>query len=215
MAVSRRSVLAALGLSALPLSAQAEPDRSGRGPLRFIGVFTPHGRAYEYYRPGPDFDLGYEGSVLAPFDAPETYGESFKDRLLVLDGIDLAAGIEVGTVGHDASRVILTGSGADGSNASIDQFLAVDQGLGASTPHTSLVLGVGFEGTEIGVNISYARGGTPIPKLIDPSQVFDELFGAALTGEHADALRTRRALERSVLDVVAADLQGLFAALVL
>lgn len=207
-AVSRRSVLAALGLSALPLGASAEAS-GARPPLRFIGVFTPHGRAYEHYRPGPDFDLRREGSVLAPFDSPEEYGESFRDRLLVLDGVDLAAGIEVGTVGHEASRVILTGSGADGRNASIDQFLAVEQGLGAPTPHTSLVLGVGSEGTELGVNISYAEGGTPIPKLIDPERVFDELFGAALTGERADALRARRALERSVLDVVARDLQGL------
>ena len=39
--------------------------------------------------------------------------------------LSLAAGIETGTVGHDASRVILTGSGSKGKNASIDQFLAV------------------------------------------------------------------------------------------
>lgn len=207
--MTRRSVLAALGLGVLSGGVRAQPTEAARGPLRFLGVYTPHGRAYEYYRPGPAFDLSYEGSVLAPFDSPGDYGESFKNRLLVLDGVDLAAGIEVGTVGHEASRVILTGSGATGKNASIDQFLAVDQGLGAPTAHTSLVLGVGSDGTEIGVNVSYAEGGTPVPKLIDPEQVFDELFGAALTGERADALRARRALERSVLDIVASDLKGL------
>jgi hypothetical protein len=170
-----------------------------------VGVYTPHGRAHEYWKPGPDFDLRGPNSALEPFDSEEVYGESFKDRLLVLDGVDLAAGIEVGTVGHEAARVILTGSGANGSNASIDQFLAVERGLGASTPHTSLVLGVGSEGTEIGVNLSYASGGTPIPKSIDPEKLFDELFGEAIGGERAEALRARRALERSVLDLVKDD----------
>jgi hypothetical protein len=187
---------------------EQRPARDG-GPLRFIGVFTPHGRAYELYRPGPNFDIRYPGCVLAPFDAKEVYGESFKDRLLVLDGVDLAAGIEVGTVGHDASRVILTGSGADGTNASIDQFLAVERGLGNTTSHTSLTLAVGSEGSEIGVNVSYAAGGSPVPKVIDPEKVFDELFGAALTGERGEALKRRRAMERSVLDVVSKDLKKL------
>lgn len=205
----RRTFLAALGLSGASIAWANTASAEAGPPRRFIGVFTPHGRAHELWQPGPAFDLTYEGCILKPFDDAETFGESFRDRLLVLDGVDLAAGIEVGTVGHEASRVILTGSGADGKNPSLDQYLAVDQGLGASTAHTSLVLGVGYEGSEIGFNISYATGGTPIPKLIDPAKVFDELFGAALTGERADALRARRALEMSVLDVVSRDLGSL------
>ncbi|HEU4581391.1 MAG TPA: hypothetical protein VFS67_24205, partial [Polyangiaceae bacterium] len=38
-------------------------------------------------------------------------------------------------MGHEGARALLTGSAADGSNASIDQFLALERGLGAGTPH--------------------------------------------------------------------------------
>jgi len=178
-------------------------------PLRFVGVYTPHGCAYELYKPRAGFDIAYDNCTLAPFDDPKSFGKSYKDRLLVLDHVDLSAGMEVGTVGHDAPRVILTGSGAHGKNASIDQYLAVEQGLGRSTPLTSLVLGIGDARSDIGSNISYAAGGTPLPKLIDPSEVFDELFGKPLTGQARAALERERRLGRSVLDFLQTDLQQL------
>jgi hypothetical protein len=178
-------------------------------PLRFVGVYTPHGCAYELYKPGPEFDIGYTQCTLAPFDDPGTFGKSYKERLLVLDHVDLSAGMEVGTVGHDAPRVILTGSGAHGKNASVDQYLAVEQGLGRSTPITSLVLGVGDARSDIGSNISYANGGTPVPKLIDPAEVFDELFGKPLTGQARAELEHERRNKRSVLDFLRTDLAEL------
>jgi hypothetical protein len=182
---------------------------AGRGPLRFIGVFTPHGCAHELWKPGPDFDLRYPGCTLAPFDAPDRFGRSFKDRLLVIDGLDLAAGIEVGTVGHDASRVILTGSGVNGKNPSVDQYLAFEKTLGADTPHTSITLAVGDDLTDLGKNISYSAGGSPVPKWIDPAQLFDELFGGPLTEQGRQELALLRARQRSVLDFVRGDLQRL------
>jgi hypothetical protein len=177
-------------------------------PKRFIGVYTPHGRAHELWQPREGFDIAYEGSVLAPFDDTVRYGQSFRERLLVLDGIDLSAGIEVGTTGHDGSRVILTGSGADGKNASLDQFLAVEHGVGAETPHTSLVLGVGSDSTEVGLNLSWARGGTPLPKWIDPARVYAELFGSPL-GARKEELEHARRAGKSVLDRVRGDLARL------
>lgn len=215
---SRRRFLCALGAGAAFAvfgggAAGAEARGAARPrPRRFIGVYTPHGRAHELWQPRVDpsnpaiFDIAYPESSLAPFDDAATFGQSFKDRLLVLDGVDLAAGIAVGTTGHDGPRVILTGSGGDGKNPSIDQFLAVEQGLGAETPHTSLVLGVGNDQSNIGSNISYAAGGTPLPKWIDPAQTFSELFGASLTGAGREQLERERRLGRSVLDVVRGDL---------
>jgi hypothetical protein len=220
--LSRRRFLAALGVTGAwlsreapafaeqppcPCSSSAAGRKAGR-PLRYVGVFTPHGRAHELWQPGADFDLAYPGSSLRPFDDAAGYGRSFRERLLVLDGIDLSAGIEVGTTGHDGSRVILTGSGADGKNASLDQFLAIEQGLGADTPHTSLVLGVGNDSPEVGWNISWSRGGTPVPKWIDPTRVFAELFGSPL-GARQDELVEQRRLGKSVLDRVRADLAQL------
>ncbi len=213
----RRHFLAALGMSTAWLAAGAErradakPSATPSGrPLRFIGVYMPHGRAHELWQPGQDFDLGYENCVLAPFDDAKSYGRSFKSELAVLDGVDLAAGIAVGTVGHDAPRVIFTGSGADGKTPSIDQYLAVEKGLGADTPHTSLVLGVGNDGSEIGNNVSWSRGGTPVPKWIDPARVFAELFGSALGAKREELERERR-VGKSVLDRVRSDLGSLAA----
>jgi Protein of unknown function (DUF1552) len=213
MRVSRRRFLAALGVTgsflARETQSRAEAAKAPTGgPRRFIGIYTPHGRAHELWQPRANFDIGYEGSTLAPFDDAKTYGKSFRERLLVLDGIDLSAGIEVGTTGHDGSRVILTGSGADGKNASLDQFLAVEHGLGNDTSHTSVTLGVGSDSTDVGQNISWSRGGTPVPKWIDPSRVHAELFGAPL-GARKEELEHARRAGKSVLDHVRADLARL------
>lgn len=194
--------------STSPTAALGRSRRTGQ-PLRFIGVYTPHGIAHEHYLPRDDFDFSYEHAVLAAFDDEKTYGKRYKSSLTLLDGVDLTAGIEVGTVGHDAPRVILTGSGAGGKNASIDQFLAVEHGLGADTLHTSLVLAVGSDDSGLGFNVSYAAGGTPLPKQIDPRALFDDLFGGPLTGKGAAQLDADRQLGRSVLDFLSSDLERL------
>jgi hypothetical protein len=213
MRIERRTFLAALGASIAGMQtvrANAAISRATERPMRFIGVYTPHGRAHELWQPRAGFDLRFDDSILAPFDDAAKLGKSYKDRLLVLDGIDLSAGITVGTSGHDGPRVILTGSGANGKNPSIDQYLAVECGLGAETQHTSLVLGVGEEQPDIGSCISYGPGGTPLPKWIDPKQTFAELFGAPIAGGREEVER-QRALGQSVLDVARADLARLAA----
>jgi hypothetical protein len=208
--VPRRSFLAALGVTGSFLARESAGWAAAPSPAprRYIAVYTPHGRAHELWQPRAGFDIAYEGSTLAPLDDAASYGKSFREQLLVLDGIDLSAGIEVGTTGHDGSRVILTGSGADGKNASLDQFLAVERGLGADTAHTSLVLGVGSDSTEVGQNLSWSRGGTPVPKWIDPARVYSELFGTPL-GMRAEELEQGRKAGHSVLDGVRADLARL------
>lgn len=194
----------------------AEPDSPASVPppraRRFIGVYAPHGVARELWLPGPGFDLRYENCSLQPFDDPEGLGQSLRDRIVVIEGLDLSAGIEAGTVGHEGARVILTGSAADGDNPSIDQFLAVERGLGAPTPHSSLVLAVGNNGTDIGSNISYLGGGRPVPKLVDPSVVYDSLFGELILPadpEAAARVRAQRAMKKSSLDFLGAELAAL------
>jgi hypothetical protein len=180
-------------------------------PLRFIAVFVPHGVIEPLWRPGANFDLRYEHATLAPFDDPQKYGRSFRDQLIVVDGVDLSAGIAGQTVGHDAARVILTGSSAFGRNSSLDQYLAVEQGMGADTPLDSLVLGVGDAGSKLGTCISYARGGSPIPKLIDPVETHRVVFGASTSGDPSSAQRVARetAQRRASLDLLTAELREL------
>jgi hypothetical protein len=177
-----------------------------------VGIYAPHGRALEYWVPGPGFDLRYEHCSLQPFDDAQRFGRSFREQIVVIEGLDLSAGIESGTVGHEGARALLTGSAADGSNASLDQFLALERGLGASTPHSSLVLGVGNDQTDIGSNISYLVGGRPVPKRIDPSEVYDRVFGELIVpGDAAAAARVRaqRQQQRSSLDFLDGQLQAL------
>jgi hypothetical protein len=228
VSLSRRGFLrgAAFGIGLSPLLGAVVGAASLAGDLdapavprrarRFIGVYAPHGIAREFWLPGPGFDLRYENCSLQPFDDPERVGVSLRDRILVIEGLDLSAGIEAGTVGHEGARVMLTGSAADGDNASIDQFLAVERGLGAATPHSSLVLAVGNTGTDIGSNISYLAGGRPVPKLVDPSVVYDSVFGELiLPADPAAAakVRAQRALKKSSLDFLGAEIAALSARL--
>jgi hypothetical protein len=212
--LTRRAFLSALGASGALCGferASGTPvSRTSGRPLRLVCVYMPHGRAHELFQPRDGFDIAFPDATLGPFDDPGTYGRSFKNELLVVDGVDLSAGIAVGTTGHDAPRAIFTGSGADGKNPSVEQFLADEQGLGAETPHTSVVLGVGNDASDIGSNVSWARGGTPIPKWIDPAQTFAELFGTPLGAKKEELERERKA-GKSVLDAVRADLARLAA----
>src|SRR6185295_8308161 len=99
-----------------------------------------------------------------------------------------------------------------GDNASLDQFLAVERGLGASTPHSSLVLGVGNDGTDIGSNISYLAGGRPLPKRIDTGEVYDRVFGELILPADAQAaarVRAQREQQRSSLDFLNEQLEAL------
>src|SRR5207245_1936838 len=106
---------------------------------------------------------------------------------------------------------ILTGSGLAGDyplNESLDQFLAVTKGLGASTPFSSVVLSVGDTRTRPGNVVSYARGGVPLPKIHDPAAVYKMLFASlALAGDPAGmaALERSRLADRSVLDYLKKD----------
>src|SRR4051794_1439483 len=96
---SRRAFLAALGAGAasLPffkLLEHSAVDAQAAGlPLKFIGIYYPHGLSRELWalRSGESessFDITYQNCSLQPFDDPATYGKSFKNRILVVEGID-------------------------------------------------------------------------------------------------------------------------------
>ncbi|MEP7053108.1 MAG: DUF1552 domain-containing protein [Pseudomonadota bacterium] len=213
--ISRRAALTALGAGATlaALFPRVDSLRAASAPAKyFIGVYMPHGMAREFWVPKPGFQIAYEGSSLAPFDDAAAYGRSFRDQIVALEGLDLTAGLRASTVGHDASRVILTGSGTNGQNASIDQFLAVEQGLGRETPLSSLVLGVGSAEPALQWCISYAKGGTALPKIISPLASFRRAFGQFLVDPDpaavARAAREQR-LGKSLLDYWTADLAEL------
>ena len=207
---SRRSFLRAVGAGAvaLPFYRLLE-DHFAKAygetlPLRFIGVYHPHGIAAELFAmqyagnfpsgapsgvtdtvttsggvtSSTNFNITYANCALQPFDDAATYGKSYKNKVTIIEGIDHLSNAN----GHDSAGTIFTGSTIDASalkpaNSSIDQFLAVENGLGAATPITSIQLGVGDNGTQSGTTLSYSKGGIALPKIPDPVQAYTALFG--------------------------------------
>lgn len=228
---TRRSFLRAVGAAAtaLPFYQLLEDSfahAAGEAlPLKFLTISHPHGMAAEYWgmraASSPDiaieglssrgsdtetaFDIAYPNCSLQPFDDPATYGKSFKDRLLLVEGLDLASD------GHDAAASILTGSSLNGTvpkNSSLDQYLSVEMGLGAATRKSNVVLGVGEPNTHPASTLSYSAGGVGIGKIISPFEAFDYLFsGFVPPSDQAgqDALKRRNALGQSVVDYVRED----------
>jgi len=220
--LSRRQLLKAglIGGASLPLmralSGSVVYAQAPSTLKNFICIYHPHGIAAEYWAwkngdTETSFDLSYANCSLQPFDDAQTYGKSFKDKLLIIEGIDHLSNAN----GHDSAATILTGSRIDGKkpqNASLDQVLAVDKGLGSDTPVTSISLGVGNDATDSGLTLSFGPGGAPLPKIIDPVQAFDLLFGnLAVPNDptaQAAAARKRKA-GQSILDFIRGEVADL------
>jgi hypothetical protein len=70
---------------------------------------------------------------------------------------------------------------------------------------TSISLGVGNDATDSGVTLSYGPGGAPLPKIIDPLQAFDVLFGNLVVSSDpgaAAAVAHKRKVGQSILDFI-------------
>ena len=222
---SRRAFLRGLGtgVAALPFLRVVEQSYARAAgeelPQRFIGIYHPHGIAAEHFTmresdTETSFDLGYEDCPLQPFDDADTYGKSFKDKIIAIEGIDLLSD----TNGHNSAGTILTGSrivdGAGGrpESSSLDQFLAVEQGLGDATLVTSVALAVGNKELSARETLSFGAGGAPLSKIIDPVLAFDFLFKQALVGSDPAALAAaerQRRLGQSLIDFVNDDVKRL------
>jgi Protein of unknown function (DUF1552) len=184
--ITRRGLLGAAAAGAAAFSLPRLLERAAIAtaadqPLNFICLYHPHGISAEFWamRAGDtetSFDIAYDKCSLQPFDDAATYGKSFKNKILAIEGIDHLSNAN----GHNSAGTILTGSRIDGNqkpaNSSLDQFLAVEKGLGAMTPVTNISLGVGINVAEAGYTLSFGQGGAPLPQIIDPVQAFNVLF---------------------------------------
>ncbi len=222
----RRAFLRSLGVgvAALPFvrlveNSYAQSDGDAP-PLRFIGVYHPHGISAELFtmqdgETATNFSLTYANSPLQPFDDAATYGTSFKDKVVIIEGIDLLSD----TNGHNSAGTILTGSrivgGSTGGlpeNSSLDQFLAVENNLGDPTLVPSIALGVGNKELSGRETLSFGTGGVPVSRIIDPVLAFDFLFKSAIVGSDPTALAQadrQRQLGLSIIDFVNDDVNRL------
>lgn len=223
---NRRSFLRALGAGAIALpfyrllENSAVYAQSAATPMRYLSVLHVNAAASPLFlrRDGEtetDFDIAYDGCVLKCFDDPATYGVSFKDKMIAIEGMDLAVAMANGTGGHSAGPGVFTGATPlKPENSSIDQFLAVEHELGASTRLSSIALGVGYDTPDWG--IVFAKGGVLLQKIIDPSQTWDTLFAGIVVGDDpvalAEAARKRR-LGGSLLDYIKSDINRTYSRL--
>ncbi len=150
---------------------------------------------------------------LQPFDDAATYGKSFKDKILLIEGIDLLSNAN----GHDTAGTILTGSRIDRRRRSRRTRRSISSwrssGISARPPRSPASRsGVGNDATESGTTLSFGPGGAPLPKIIDPVQAFNMLFANYVPtndpAAQAAALR-HRALGQSVVDFVKGDINRL------
>ncbi len=230
MSATRRSFLRAVGagfaasplLPFLRILEDSVAHAAGETPpLRFLTMYHPHGVAAETWTMrGADSETNFDLTFTEPASGaicPLQPLDRHKSRLLIVEGIDLLSN----TFGHNSAGTILTGSRINASlhrtgNSSLDQFLAVEHGLGKATRVTSIELAVGTDNAVTGETLSYGAGGVPLPKIIDPVQAFDRLFGGLVLSDdpatRAAALRDQR-LGKTMVDFLNADARRLKARL--
>lgn len=218
---SRRNFLRGLGTavvlpfleSALPREARAAEAASA--PLRFMTFHIPIGVNREAWAPSgteTDWKLGASQEPLA----------ALKNDVCLITGIS-NSGQKSGSAGHTCNAAtFLTArdvpSGIKSMGTSADQMIAAS--LKGKTRFGSVELGTSIlnenPNAEPGYDpvlkdhLSWADG-TPLPKDINPSSVFDRLFAGITSEPQVDqaAVARRRHYGQSVIDAVRADAQAL------
>lgn len=211
--IRRRAFLAGAGtLIALPLLEASLPTtRQARAEStpprqRFMTFHFPIGVNREAWAPTgteTNWTLGASQVSLAPH----------KNDICILRNVDNAGDLSGSAHTGKVATFLTAGNAPRGTVAmdtSADQKIAA--ALQGKTPFRSLELGTSIlrenPNQEAGYDpvlkdhLSWSNG-TPLPKEINPSLLFDRLFAAGPGGPEAIALR--RTLDRSVLDAVRND----------
>ncbi len=221
-AVSRRLLLGGgatlLGLplleSLLPRSVRAQ---SQPAPVRLVYIYLPNGLDMATFRPataGASYELSPMLQGLA----------EWKSDFSVVTGLENFNAKPDGPGDHAAgTSSFITCAHANKSETDVKLGISADQvaaqRFGSQTRLPSLQLGIdGGGGTgncDSGYSCAYARNiswsdaVTPLPKIVDPLQAFNQLFEGYDAGASATEAAKRRAYEKSVIDFVLADVDGL------
>jgi hypothetical protein len=225
--LSRRTVLRGAGAAiALPLLEVMAPCRlasasgTSETPLRLIFLNVPNGIHMQTWTPtgeGNTFEL-------APTMQPL---ENLKRYVTVFTGLTLDGARDHGDGAGDHARSgasFLTGAhprktdGADIRNGiSVDQVAAA--AIGHKTRFASLELGL--EGSSqsgncdsgyscaYSSNLAWRNESSPLAKEMDPSAVFDRLFGTGDKVSNRAQRSAQRARRKSILDYALEDAKGL------
>jgi hypothetical protein len=171
----------------------------GEAPeLRFFFMFTGNGHQTEHFVPSNPNETTFDfAAALAPL-------EPHRADLMLVHGVS-----GVGSH-HQGTSEALTGRPSAGIEAgatggpSLDQLFA--DRFRATTALPSLELGV-VPANSLEDQITFSASGLPVPAIGSAAGGFNRLFG--LANEDPEAAEARRARKRSVLDVIAGDLEKL------
>lgn len=216
---SRRRFLQSLGLAgagaALAPYIPTSLAQEAAPPTRVVFITIPNGIDLERWRPtGTEADWTLSESLLPLSD--------YKDRLLVLDGVDLDITARQGNgKGHGALASLWTGAaipaGEFSHNAGWQTAPSLDHIMGQRMGRAPIYLGVRRAGETYNgpQNNAHYRGGDGgrINPTMDPRVAFDSLFeGASSTGAQPNdntAALARGTERRRVADLLSRELSTL------
>ncbi len=211
--ITRRGLLGAaaalVGTSLLPRTVWAGPT----SPKRLVVIFTANGTIYPKWAPTGTETNFTLSPILQPF-AP------FKDRMIVLDGINVEAARHGD--GDDHMRgmgCMLTGmellpgttQGGAGTPAGFSSGISIDQkianAIGTTTTYKSLEFGAYVNSSDVWSRMCYAGSNQPLPPMEDPVKAYERLFSNS-TLSPADLARLLKR-RQTVLDGVQGTLKSL------
>jgi hypothetical protein len=220
--ISRRALLSGGGLmfglplfeSLVPRSLRAQAEVA---PVRLVYLYLPNGVDMATFRP--------EATGAGYATPPMMLGmEAVKSEFSVVTGLENRNG-RPDEIGDHASGTgsFITCAHANKSETEIFVGVSADQiaaqALGAETRLPSLQLGIdgggGSGDCDNGYSCAYTRNiswsgpSTPLPKIVDPQQAFEQLFAGYDPGESDAEAARRRAYEQSVIDAVLGDANSL------
>jgi hypothetical protein len=224
--LSRRTVLRGLGGMSLglPLLEAMAPLRESHAqaataPKRFLVYFTPGGTVREEWQPdGSETNFTFR-QILSPLEA-------IRDRVLLVDGLDLKVtaeghghphsrgmgGVLTGQPLNDGPYETCMGTAGFADGPSLDQVLAERLKVGRKL--ASLEVAVNWPtdrrdgGKAAPTNcINYSGRNQAVPMAIDPKAVWDRLFSDFTRDPNLGEAQTRHKL--SILDAVAEEYRQL------
>jgi hypothetical protein len=213
--IARRTFLRGMGVTmALPWLEAMAPAQTPLSQIaqkpRFVGIWHPHGAAVGYWSPeqvGKDFKFSFITEPLEPF----------RDQVVLISNLDATSSQPTNEEpggDHQRGAAIFTGARPRVNavipyvGVSIDQLIARKHGQENLLP--SMQIGIEDPGTNTGVcnfgyscaytnSVSWATPTQPLPHIINPLVVFENLFGSGGTTEE----RVRgRETDRSILDAI-------------
>jgi hypothetical protein len=186
-------------------------------PRRLIYYYVPNGIHMATFKPTAT-GAGYPTpAMLMPLEA-------LKDDFSVVSGLENAPAKPDGPGDHaSGTSGFITCAHALKSETTIQLGISADQvaakAIGSATRIGSMQIGMTGGSTagncDSGYGCAYARYiswsdvTTPLPKLVDPVKVFDQIFAGVNPTESATAAAKRRAYDKSVLDSITGDAKGL------